>query len=164
MRKRRRNRHNGGARKDAEKYGLGPGSKPIDLLTMLVTPRGLTPQLNPKGMAGEGDYGVCKMSIKEGYLSVEYRPDVTIIGELRSQWHEVREAMLMLEKLDAGIPYDGKPRHRGGMFDTQHEIDVEGWAIFITHLCLFGDEAPDAEDASLGDESSYDSMLEELDP
>ena len=104
------------------------------------------------------------MSIKEGYLSVGYRPDVTIIGELRSQWHEVREAMIMLEKLDAGIPYDGKPRHRGGMFDTQHEIDVEAWAIFITHLCLFGDEAPDAEDASLGDESSYDSMLEELDP
>jgi len=163
MRKRQRSEHDEEARRDAEEYGLGQGSQPIDLLAILARPRGLTARLAPKEMAGEGDYGVCQMSMEKGELLLDYRPDVTLIGQLRSQWHEVREAMLMLQKQEAGIPHDGKPRHRGGMFDTPHELAVEGWSTFMTYLCLFGDEAPDAEDASLGDEPSYDSMLEELD-
>ncbi len=163
MRKRQRSEHDEEARGDAEKYGLGTGSQPIDLLMILARPRGLKARLRAKGMAGEGDYGVCRMSLEKGELLLDYRPDVTLIGELRPQWHEVREAMILLRNQDAGIPYDGKPRHRGGMFDTPHEIAVEGWATAMTHLCLFGDEEPDAEDAGLGDEPSYDSMLEELD-
>ncbi len=117
MRKRQRSEHDEEARGDAEKYGLGTGSQPIDLLMILARPRGLKARLRAKGMAGEGDYGVCRMSLEKGELLLDYRPDVTLIGELRSQWHEVREAMILLRNQDAGIPYDGKPRHRGGMFD-----------------------------------------------
>lgn len=163
MKNRQRSKDYYEARKDAEEHGLGQDSQPIDLLTILARPRGLKARLEPKEMAGEGDYGVCQMSMEKGELLLHYRPDVTLIGQLRSQWHEVREAMLLLRKQDAGIPYDGIPRHRGGMFDTPHEIAVEGWATAMTHLCLFGDESPGAKDADLGNESSYDSMLEELD-
>ncbi len=174
MRKRQRDKHYREVRKDAEEYGLGRSSQPIDLLTILAKPRGLVARLEPKEMAGESDYGICQMSLEKGELLLHYRPDVTLIGELRSQWHEVREAMLMLRRQDAGLPHDGKPRHRGmcndpyeldvgGMFNDPHELDVEGWATTMTLLCLFGDEASDAEDAELGNEPSYDSMLEELD-
>jgi len=181
MRKRQRSEHDLEVRKDAEEYGLGRSSQPIDLLTILAKPRRLKARLESKEMAGESDYGICQMSLEKGELLLHYRPDVTLIGELRSQWHEVREAMLMLRRQDTGAPHDGKPRHRGmsndphegaphdgkprhrGMFNDPHELDVEGWATAMTLLCLFGDEAPDAEDAGLGNAPSYDSMLEELD-
>jgi len=133
-------------------------------------------------MSGEADYGFC-MREEDGWLVLYYRPDVSMIAELISQWHEVREAMVMEEERIAGMPYDGKPRYRGargqgeqaahhsdgdqpfggGMFNTKHELAIEEWATEMTFLSLWGDETPDMDEPLLDSESPFDSLLEELD-
>jgi len=162
MRKRRSSKFYRQVRRDARSYGLTPPFQPLDLLAIMAARRKLKPRLRPKDMSGEADYGFC-MREEDGWLVLYYRPDVSMIGELISQWHEVREAIVMEEERAAGVLGAGKPRHRGGMFNTEHELDIEGWATEMALFGLFGDDAPGAEDAIAGVESPFDSLLEELD-
>ncbi len=165
-------------RMHAQEYGLGQRFRPIDLLMILARPWGLKASLEPGDMAGTGVYGECVLSVKAGILRLRYRPDSTLIAELRSQWHEVREAMIMLDKLrkagavlsdDSGLTYayNGEVRHRGdgrgGCFNDEHELDVEGWAISMTLLCLFGDNAPSDDNGDADSEPGYDALLDGLD-